>query len=356
MINRCETNIVNVGNIQIGGNNRVVIQSMTNTKTKNVEETVKQINSLATLGCQIVRLAIFDQDDANAVKAIKQQVSVPLVADIHFNYKLALICIENGIDKIRINPGNIGKEENIKQIVDKCKEKNIPIRIGVNSGSIEKHILEKYGHPTAEAMVESAKYHVSLLEKYDFKDILISLKSSDTLMSIKAYELAAKTFKYPLHVGITEAGTMFSGTIKNAIGMGVILNQGIGNTIRVSITATPEEEIKVAKEILKALDLYTGPKLVSCPTCGRIQYNMIPIANEIEQFLQQFDTDIKVAIMGCAVNGPGEAKEADIAIAGGANEGLLIKRGEIIKKIPAKEMVQTLKDEIIKYIKEKETL
>lgn len=353
MYTRKETIKVKVGNLTIGGNDNIIIQSMTTTKTKNVKETVEQIKKLTTAGCQIVRVAVLDIEDAKAIKDIKKQISIPIVADIHFNYKYALESINSGVDKIRINPGNIGSEENIKTVVDACKEKNIPIRIGVNAGSLEKHILEKYAHPTAEGMVDSAKYHVELLEKHNFKNIIISLKSSDTLMTIKAYELAAQIFPYPLHLGVTEAGTIFSGSIKNSIGIGILLYKGIGNTIRVSISADPVEEIKVAKEILKNFNLYTGPTLVSCPTCGRIQYNLIKVAKEIEDFLLQFNSPIKVAVMGCAVNGPGEAREADIGIAGGQGEGLLFKHGEIIKKVPENEMVETLKEEIIKMIKRK---
>ncbi|QVK19189.1 flavodoxin-dependent (E)-4-hydroxy-3-methylbut-2-enyl-diphosphate synthase [Mycoplasmatota bacterium] len=349
MYTRTETRPVKVGNIIIGGQNSVVIQSMTNTKTKDIENTVKQINALEEAGCEIVRVAVFDEEDAHAIKSIKEKIKVPLVADIHFNYKYALIAIQNGIDKVRINPGNIGNEERIKEVVNACKLAKIPIRIGVNSGSIEKHILETYGHPTPEAMVASAQYHVELLEKFNFHDIIISLKSSNTQMAIKAYQLAAKKFPYPLHLGITEAGTTFTGTIKSAIGLGILLNEGIGDTIRVSLSADPVEEIKVCKEILKNFNLIKNvPTLISCPTCGRIQFDLIPIAREIEEFLQNIHSDIKVAVMGCAVNGPGEAKEADLAIAGGKNMGLLIKKGEIIKRVNQEDMVNVLKEEILK--------
>lgn len=351
---REETRSVQVGNLTIGGNNHVVIQSMCNTKTKNVEATIKQINALEQAGCELVRVAVFDKEDAYAIKEIKKGIHIPLVADIHFDYKLALIAIESGIDKVRINPGNIGSIEKVKAVVDACKKKHIPIRIGVNGGSLEKDILEKYGEPTPEGMVESAMKHVKILEDLDFHDIVISLKSSNTMLTIKAYELASKAFPYPLHVGVTEAGTALGGTIKSALGIGTLLYEGIGNTIRVSLSDDPVEEIKVAKILLKELGLLKGvPTLVSCPTCGRIQYDLIPIAKEIEDFLKDIHLDITVAIMGCAVNGPGEARHADIGIAGGVGEGLLIKHGEIVKRVKQEDMVQTLKDEILKMVEEK---
>lgn len=351
---REETRSVQVGNLTIGGNNHVVIQSMCNTKTKDVEATIKQINALQQAGCELVRVAVFDKEDAYAIKEIKKGIHIPLVADIHFDYKLALIAIESGIDKVRINPGNIGSIEKVKAVVDACKEKHIPIRIGVNGGSLEKDILEKYGEPTPEGMVESAMKHVKILEDLDFHDIVISLKSSNTMLTIKAYELASKTFPYPLHVGVTEAGTALGGTIKSSLGIGTLLYKGIGNTIRVSLSDDPVEEIKVAKILLKELGLLKGvPTLVSCPTCGRIQYDLIPIAKEMEDFLKDIHLDITVAIMGCAVNGPGEARHADIGIAGGVGEGLLIKHGEIVKRVKQEDMVQTLKDEILKMVEEK---
>lgn len=351
---REETRSVQVGHLTIGGNNHVVIQSMCNTKTKNVEATIKQINALEQAGCELVRVAVFDKEDAYAIKEIKKGIHIPLVADIHFDYRLALIAIESGIDKVRINPGNIGSIEKVKAVVDACKEKHIPIRIGVNGGSLEKEILEKYGEPTPEGMVESAMKHVKILEDLDFHDIVISLKSSNTMLTIKAYELASKTFPYPLHVGVTEAGTALGGTIKSALGIGTLLYEGIGNTIRVSLSDDPVEEIKVAKILLKELGLLKGvPTLVSCPTCGRIQYDLIPIAKEMEDFLKDIHLDITVAIMGCAVNGPGEARHADIGIAGGVGEGLLIKHGEIVKRVKQEDMVQTLKDEILKMVEEK---
>lgn len=351
---REETRSVQVGNLTIGGNNHVVIQSMCNTKTKDVEATIKQINALQQAGCELVRVAVFDKEDAYAIKEIRKGIHIPLVADIHFDYKLALIAIESGIDKVRINPGNIGSIEKVKAVVDACKKKHIPIRIGVNGGSLEKDILEKYGEPTPEGMVESAMKHVKILEDLDFHDIVISLKSSNTMLTIKAYELASKTFPYPLHVGVTEAGTALGGTIKSSLGIGTLLYEGIGNTIRVSLSDDPVEEIKVAKILLKELGLLKGvPTLVSCPTCGRIQYDLIPIAKEMEDFLKDIHLDITVAIMGCAVNGPGEARHADIGIAGGVGEGLLIKHGEIVKRVKQEDMVQTLKDEILKMVEEK---
>lgn len=349
MYTRNQTRVIDVADIKIGGNNPVVIQSMTNTRTKNIEETVNQIHRLETVGCELVRVAVLTFADADAIKEIKKQIHIPIVADIHFDYKLALRAIAAGVDKIRINPGNIGSEDRIKAVVEACKEKHIPIRIGINSGSLEKHILAHYGHPSPEAMVASAKYHVQLLEKFGFQDIIISLKASDVQTTIAANRLAAKQFYYPLHLGVTEAGTNFSGTISSSIGLGVLLNEGIGSTIRVSLTAAPEEEIYVAKEILANLGLYKKPKLVSCPTCGRIQYNMIPIVNEIEAFLQTVHKDITIAIMGCVVNGPGEAKEANIAVAGGKNEALLFVDGQKIKKVKQEDLIEVLKKLILEY-------
>lgn len=344
---RTETRQIKVRDVVIGGQNKVVIQSMTNTKTKDVDATVKQILELEAVGCEIVRVACPTIEDASAIKEIKERIHIPIVADIHFDYKIALEAINSGVDKIRINPGNIGSEEKVKAVVEACKEKNIPIRIGVNSGSIEKDLLERYGHPTAEAMVESARRHVEILEKLDFYDICISLKASDLDLCIEVYEEASKAFPYPLHIGITEAGTAFSGTIKSSIGLGVLLRDGIGDTLRVSLSDDPVEEIKVCKEILKCCNLIKLPRLVACPTCGRTQIDLIPIAKEVEEFLQTINKDITVAVMGCPVNGPGEAKEADIGIAGGVNEGLLFKKGEIIKKVPQDKIVETLKEEII---------
>lgn len=353
MNKRAETKKIMVGDIQIGGQDKVIIQSMTNTKTKDVQSTVKQILQLEDAGCQIVRVACLDIEDAKAIKKIKENIHIPIVADIHFDYRIALEAIESGVDKIRINPGNIGDEERVRKVVQACKEHKIPIRIGVNGGSLEKDLLVD-GKPTAKAMVESAKRHVEILEKLDFYDICISLKASDLDLCIEAYEEASKTFNYPLHLGITEAGTAFSGTIKSSIGLGALLRQGIGDTMRVSLSDNPVEEIKVAKEILKDCNLYNNsPKLVACPTCGRTQIDLIPIAKQVEEFLQGLQADITVAVMGCAVNGPGEARNADIGIAGGIKEGLLFKKGEIIKKVKQEEIVNVLKEEIMKMIDNK---
>ena len=350
MKNRKDTLKVFVKDIPIGGKSQIVIQTMTTTKTKNVIETVRQINTLATAGAEIVRLAVLDIEDAEAIKSIKEQVTVPLVADIHFDYKLALISIDNGIDKIRINPGNIGSKEKVVLVVNKCKEFNIPIRIGVNGGSLEKDIQEKYG-VSALGMLESAKYHVKMLEDLDFYNIIISLKSSDVIKTVEAYKLASKEFNYPLHLGITEAGTLFGGTIKSSIGLGILLYEGIGDTIRVSLSADPVEEIKVAKELLSGLGLYVKPKIISCPTCGRLQYEMFDIVNRVEKYLETIEDDITVAVMGCAVNGPGEAKAADIGIAGGKNEGLIFVNGKVKRKVHESVMYEELIKEINLYIK-----
>lgn len=348
---REKTRKINVAGVQIGGQNKVVIQSMTNTKTKDIKSTVEQILKLENAGCEIVRVACLDIEDAKAIKEIKSKIHIPIVADIHFDYKIALEAINSGVDKIRINPGNIGDEERVKKVVDACKQKNIPIRIGVNGGSLEKDLLDSNGKVTAKAMVESARRHIEILEKLDFHNICISLKASDLDLCLSAYEEASKTFNYPLHLGITEAGTAFSGTIKSSIGLGYLLRNGIGDTLRVSLSDDPVEEIKVAKEILKDCNLYKeSPKLVSCPTCGRTQIDLIPIAKEVEEFLQTIKADITVAVMGCAVNGPGEAKNADIGIAGGIKEGLLFKKGEIVKKVKQEEIVDVLKEEILKMI------
>ena len=301
---------------------------------------------------RIIRVACLDMEDAKAIKEIKKQIHIPIVADIHFDYRIAICAIEAGVDKVRINPGNIGGKEKVKAVVDKCKEYNVPIRIGVNAGSLEKDLLEKYGgKPTAKAMVESAKRHVEILEDLDFYNIAISLKASNLDLCIESYEEAANEFNYPLHLGITEAGTAFSGTIKSSIGLGILLKEGIGDTLRVSLSDDPIEEIRVAKEILKDCNLYKNvPTLVSCPTCGRTQIDLIPMAKEVEEFLQNINSDITVAVMGCAVNGPGEASNADIGIAGGVKEGLLFKKGKIIKKIPQENIVKELEEEILKMI------
>ena len=355
-MDRTQTKKIMVGNVQIGGQNKVSIQSMCNTKTKDVKATVEQILELEKAGCEIIRVACLDLEDAKAIAEIKKKIHIPIVADIHFDYKIALEAIKAGVDKVRINPGNIGSEDKVRAVVEACKEKHIPIRIGVNAGSLEKDLLEKYGgKPTAKAMVESAKRHIDILEKLDFYDICLSLKASDLDLCIEAYEEATKAFPYPLHIGITEAGTEFSGTIKSSIGLGVLLREGIGDTLRVSLSDDPIKEIKVAKEILKDCKLYKkSPTLVACPTCGRTQIDLIPIAKEIESFLQNIESDITVAVMGCVVNGPGEARNADVGIAGGVGEGVLFKKGQVIKKVPQEELVEVLENEILNIIKEKE--
>lgn len=336
--------VVKVGNFLIGGGNPVVIQSMTNTTTSNVEATVAQIKKLESAGCQMVRMTINNEEAAKAIGEIKKRVNIPLCADIHFDYKLALLAIENGIDKLRINPGNIGSDENIKAVVEKAKERNIPIRIGVNSGSIEKHILEKYGKPTADGMVESAMYHINLLEKNGFEDIVISLKASNVKMMVDAYRKISKLVDYPLHLGVTEAGTAFQGTVKSAIGIGSLLVDGIGDTIRVSLTEDPVEEIKVAKEILKVLGLIdTGVEIVSCPTCGRTEIDLIGLAKKVEKEFENEKRKIKIAVMGCVVNGPGEAREADYGVAGGKGVGVLFKKGQVVKKVDESEILIELK-------------
>ena len=336
--------VVKVGNLLIGGGNPIVIQSMTNTTTSDVEATVNQIKKLEAAGCQMVRMTINNEEAAKAIGEIKKRVDVPLCADIHFDYKLALLAIENGIDKLRINPGNIGSDENIKAVVEKAKEKNIPIRIGVNSGSIEKHILEKYGKPTADGMVESAMYHINLLEKNGFNDIVVSLKASNVKMMVEAYRKISKLVDYPLHLGVTEAGTAFQGTVKSAIGIGALLVDGIGDTIRVSLTEDPVEEIKVAKEILKVLGLIeAGVEIVSCPTCGRTEIDLIGLAKKVEKEFENENRKIKIAVMGCVVNGPGEARKADYGVAGGKGVGVLFKKGQIVKKVDESEILIELK-------------
>ncbi|AOR23276.1 flavodoxin-dependent (E)-4-hydroxy-3-methylbut-2-enyl-diphosphate synthase [Clostridium taeniosporum] len=338
---------VKVGNIYVGGDAPITIQSMTNTDTRNVEDTLKQIDSLYKVGCEIVRCAVLDMDAAKALKEITAKSPIPVVADIHFDYRLALESIESGVSALRINPGNIGSEEKIKIVAEKCKEKNIPIRIGVNSGSLEKDILARDGKPTAEGLVESALRHVKILEKLNFYDIVISIKSSDVRMMIDCYRLIGEKCGYPLHLGVTESGTVTKGTIKSSIGIGTLLAEGIGDTIRVSLTSDPVEEIKVGLEILKSLGLKKGGiNFISCPTCGRTQINLINIANEVEKRLENCNKDIKVAVMGCVVNGPGEAREADIGIAGGKGEGIIFKKGKIIKKVKEEELINALMKEI----------
>ena len=347
MFHRTETVPVKVGNLTIGGSNEVIIQSMCTTKTADVKATVAEIHRLEEAGCQIVRVTVNNKEAAAAIKEIKKQISIPLVADIHFDYRLALQAIENGIDKVRINPGNIGRREKVEEVVKACKARGIPIRIGVNAGSLESHLLEKYGYPTPEAMVESALYHIGILEELDFHDIIVSLKASDVPMAIAAYTKAAAAFKYPLHLGITEAGTLFSGTVKSAAGLGALLSMGIGSTIRISLSADPVEEVKVCRELLKSFGLITNAAtLVSCPTCGRLDIDLFSIANEVEAYISKLKVPIKVSVLGCAVNGPGEAREADIGIAGARGEGMLFRYGEMIRKVPEAELLSELKKEI----------
>ncbi|MED3660713.1 flavodoxin-dependent (E)-4-hydroxy-3-methylbut-2-enyl-diphosphate synthase [Ureibacillus sp. FSL K6-8385] len=354
IIHRSKTRPVRVGNLTIGGNNEVIVQSMCTTKTHDVEATVAEILRLEEAGCQLVRVAVPDERAAAAIPEIKKRIHIPLVADIHFNYKLALMAIENGIDKVRINPGNIGRREKVEAVVKAAKERGVPIRIGVNAGSLERHILEKYGYPTADGMIESALHHIRILEDLDFHDIIVSMKASDVNLAIEAYEKAARTFDYPLHLGITESGTLFSGTIKSAAGLGALLSRGIGNTIRISLSADPVEEVKVARELLKAFGLASNmATLVSCPTCGRIEIDLISIANEIEEYISKLNVPLKVAVLGCAVNGPGEAREADIGIAGARGEGLLFMKGKTVRKVPEETMVEELKKEIDKLAAEK---
>ena len=347
---REDTKVIQIGTVKIGGGNPVAIQSMTNTKTEDVEATVQQILALEAAGCQIIRCAVPTMEAAEAIREIKKRIHIPLVADIHFDYRLAIAAIENGADKIRINPGNIGDRSRVQAVVDKAKEYNIPIRVGVNSGSLEKPLLEKYGGVTAEGIVESAMDKVRLIEEMGYDNLVVSIKSSDVLMCVKAHELIAKQCPYPLHVGITESGTVLSCNIKSSVGLGIILYQGIGDTIRVSLTGDPLEEIKSAKLILKTLGLRKGGiEVVSCPTCGRTKIDLIGLANQVENMVADIPLDIKVAVMGCVVNGPGEAKEADIGIAGGIGEGLLIKKGEIIKKVKEEQLLSVLREELLNW-------
>lgn len=344
---RDNTKVIKIGNKVIGGGNPIMIQSMTNTHTEDVKATVAQIKELEKAGCDIIRATVPTHEAALAFKEIKKQINIPLVADIHFDYRLAIEAMENGADKIRINPGNIGGADKIKAVVDVAKERNIPIRVGVNSGSLEKDILEKYHGVTAEGIVESALDKVKIIEDLGYDNLVVSIKSSDVLMSVKTHELISKQCNYPLHVGITEAGTAFSGTIKSSIGLGLILNQGIGDTIRVSLTDNPVMEVRSAKQILRTLGLRKGGiEVVSCPTCGRTQIDLINLAKRVEAEVENYDLDIKLAVMGCVVNGPGEAKEADLGIAGGKGLGVLIKHGEIVKKVPEEELFDVLKEEL----------
>ncbi len=340
------TKIIKIGNVKIGGTYPIAIQSMTNTKTKDILATVNQINKLTAIGCQIVRVAVVDMDDALAIKEIKKQIKIPLVADIHFDYRLAIASIEAGADKIRINPGNIGDKERIKAVVDKAKEYDIPIRIGINSGSLEKHLLEKYGGVTAEALLESMINHVKLIEEMNFSNLVLSIKATSLETTIKTNQLLKKHFNYPLHIGLTESGTVKSGTIRSSYVLGSLISLGIGDTIRVSLNGDPLNEIPVAKEILSMFNLYDKPTLICCPTCGRTSYNMVSIVNEIESYLNTSHKKIKIAIMGCIVNGPGEAREADLGVAGGNKEAVIFKKGQIIKKIKEENIVEELKNEI----------
>ncbi len=347
---RDDTKIVNIGNVAIGGGNPIAIQSMTNVKTEDVEACVSQILKLEEAGCEIIRCTVPNEAAAKAIAEIKKKIHIPLVADIHFDYKMAIAAMENGADKIRINPGNIGSIDKVKAVVDVAKERNIPIRVGVNSGSLEKELVAKYNGVTAEGIVESALDKVHIIEDLGYDNMVISIKSSDVMMCVRAHELLAGRTVYPLHVGITESGTLTSGNIKSAVGLGIILNQGIGDTIRVSLTGDPVEEIKSAKLILRTLGLRKGGiEVVSCPTCGRTKIDLIGLANKVENMVSGIPLDIKVAVMGCAVNGPGEAKEADIGIAGGDGEGLLIKKGEIIRKMPESELLDALKEELLNW-------
>ncbi len=347
---RNQTREVRIGDVWIGGNHPVAIQSMTNTRTEDIKSTTEQIWRLEKAGCEIIRCAVPTMKAAESLREIKKQIHIPLVADIHFDYRLAIAAIENGADKIRINPGNIGSAERVKAVVEKAKEYEVPIRVGVNSGSLEKHLLEKYGGVTAEGIVESALDKVKMIEDMDYDNLVVSIKSSDVLMCVKAHELIAKQCRYPLHVGITESGTVYSGNVKSSVGLGIILHEGIGNTIRVSLTGDPVEEIRTAKLILKTLGMRkSGIEVVSCPTCGRTRIDLIELANQVESMVQDIDLDIKVAVMGCAVNGPGEAREADIGIAGGIGEGLLIKKGEIVKKVKEEELLETLRQELLNW-------
>ena len=347
---RDQTKEISIGSVKIGGGNPVAIQSMTNTKTEDVESTVAQILKLEAAGCDIIRCAVPTFEAAEAVKEIKKRIHIPLVADIHFDHRLAVSAIENGADKIRINPGNIGSKEKVKEVVDKAKEYGVPIRVGVNSGSLEKHLIEKYGGVTAEGIVESALDKVRMIEKMEYDNLVVSIKSSDVMMCVKAHELIARECPYPLHVGITESGTVYSGNVKSSAGLGIILYEGIGDTIRVSLTGDPSEEIRTAKLILKTLGLKKGGiEVVSCPTCGRTKIDLIGLANEVEKLVADIPLDLKVAVMGCVVNGPGEAREADIGIAGGIGEGLLIKKGEIIKKVKEDKLLDTLREELLNW-------
>jgi (E)-4-hydroxy-3-methylbut-2-enyl-diphosphate synthase len=346
-IDRRKSMKIKVGNIYIGGDADITVQSMTNTKTSDVESTISQIDELVEAGCEIIRLAVPDEEAARALREIKSRVSIPIVADIHFDYKLALLAIESGVDKLRLNPGNIGSKDRIETVVKAAKERGIPIRIGVNGGSLEKDILAKYGHPTPEALVESALRHVGILEGLGFGDIIIALKTSDILNTLNAYSLLADKVDYPFHIGITESGTKFSGTVKSSVGVGALLLNGLGDTLRISLTGDPVNEVMVGREILKSIGIRKfGPKVISCPTCGRCNLDLERIATEVEEFSRISDKDVTIAVMGCAVNGPGEAREADFGIAGGVDSALLFRKGEIIRKLKYDEIIDALKEEL----------
>lgn len=347
---RNKTKVISIGDVKIGGDHPVAIQSMTNTRTEDVAATAAQILRLEAAGCGIIRCAVPNMEAAEALREIKRRIHIPLVADIHFDYRLAVAAIENGADKIRINPGNIGSEDKVRAVVNKAKEYRVPIRVGVNSGSLEKHLLDKYGGVTAEGIVESALDKVHMIEDMGYDDLVVSIKSSDVMMCVRAHELIAEQCPYPLHVGITESGTVYSGTVKSSVGLGIILHEGIGNTIRVSLTGDPADEIRTAKLILNTLCLRKGGiEVISCPTCGRTRIDLIRLTNEVEKMVADIPLDIKVAVMGCAVNGPGEAREADIGIAGGVGEGLLIKKGRVVKKVKEEELLDTLRQELLNW-------
>lgn len=353
MTTREHTRPIQVGNQQIGQQNKLIIQSMTNTKTKDIPATIAQIKQLEAAGCEIIRVAVLDQADAQAISAIKAEINIPLVADIHFDYRLALAAIEAGADKIRLNPGNIGSIDKVSAVVTACQQRNIPIRIGINAGSLEKDLLVD-GQPTAFGMVESAKRHVKILEDMGFYDIVLSFKASDVLLTVEVYRLAAQTFTYPLHLGVTEAGTLLTSSIKSSAALGILINEGIGDTIRISISDNPVKEISVTKQLLKAFGLYKNvANLISCPTCGRLQYDMLPLAQAVEKLLETINADIDVAVMGCVVNGPQEAKRADFGIIGGNKEGLLLRHGQVIRRVPQAELLTALETEIRNYLKEK---
>lgn len=351
-MNRKKTKVVHVGDVTIGGGAPVAVQSMTNTKTEDIEATVRQIRALTEAGCEIVRCAVPTMEAAEALREIRRQITIPLVADIHFDYRLALKSIESGVDKVRINPGNIGSKDRVRAVADAAGERNIPIRIGVNSGSLEKPLLEKYGGVTAEALVESALSQAAVLEDMQFTDIVISIKASDVPLCVEAYELLSQKTDHPLHIGITEAGTPYDGTVKSAVGLGILLHEGIGDTLRVSLTGDPVEEIRAGKAILKAAGLRKGGvEVVSCPTCGRTQIDLITLAEQVNEMVRDMSLDLKVAVMGCVVNGPGEAREADIGIAGGIGEGLLIRHGEVIRKVPEDRLLEALREELLHWKK-----